>query len=124
VFYGDGFGGFVDSGTGPAMMLDQVHGIDWPSDGPGELLARSKTDGAVRLSNIDQMMPDVEPLGLMAVEGLAVGKFNDGSSDDIVALLENCQPYYDFQGGFTGGSDGVGPSGSCSVAAGNFDGDS
>src|SRR5690606_17850744 len=52
VFLADGLGGFVDTGTGPAMMLDDVYAIDWPSGGPGELLVRTQTDQAAILSNL------------------------------------------------------------------------
>jgi hypothetical protein len=122
VFHGDGLGGFIDSGTGPAMMLDQVHGLDWPDGGAGELLARTQADEAVRLSNIAQMMPDVESLGLAVTEGLAVGNFDEDAVDDVVALQE-CMPVIDFQDGGSLNTEAIGPLGSCSVAAGNFDGD-
>ncbi|HVI01381.1 MAG TPA: hypothetical protein VM869_21835 [Enhygromyxa sp.] len=123
VFHGDGLGGFVDSGVGPAMRLDQVHGIDWPADGRGELLALTQNDEAVILSNIDQPRPGLEQLGFGGViDGLAVGHFDGNGQDDLVAL-QGCMPFVDYQGGISLGSDGVGPSGPCSVATGNFDGD-
>jgi hypothetical protein len=122
VFHGDGFGGFVDSGTGPAMMLDHAHGLDWPTGGPGELLVRTQADEAVILSNIEQQMPNIEPLDLDAIDGLAVGNF-DGDADPDLVALQACMPVVSYQNGGGVFSEALGPVGPCSVAAGNFNGD-
>ncbi|MFO7565962.1 MAG: dickkopf-related protein [Enhygromyxa sp.] len=123
VFQANGLGSFIDSGTGPAMMLDEVHGIDWPASGPGELLARTAADEAVILSSLIGQMPEIEALELGGpVEGLAVGDFNGDSNTDLVAL-QNCSPQIRLQGGGALGNDAFGPPSSCSVVTGDFDGD-
>jgi hypothetical protein len=123
VFLADGLGGFVDTGTGPAMMLDDVHAIDWPSGGAGELLVRTQTDQAAILSNLAAAMADVDVVEEFPVDGVAAGDFN-GNGEDDYALLIGCQPVIQHQGGGGLGSDGIGPPGTCTLTVGDFDQDS
>lgn len=120
VFLGDGMGGFIDTGTGPAMTLDHAHGIDFPF-GLGELVARTAADEAVILSNFVQQGPDIEVLYPGPIEGLAVGDFDGDSTDEAVSLTF-CTPLVHQDGGLQS-FDAFGPPGPCSIAVGDFDGD-
>ncbi len=122
VFLADGMGGFFDGGVGPGMRLDHVDGIDWPTGGAGELLARTQGGEAAILANLAQLTPDIEPVDGGPVDALATGDFNGDGVDDLV-MLEGCHPQVFIQSGSTIGSEGVGPFGSCSLSVGDYDGD-
>lgn len=122
VFLADGLGGWLDTGSGPALMLDDSQGFDWPTGGPGELLARNQADQPARVSNFAGGMVEVELLDEFAVEGVGVGDF-DGNGDDDYAVLIGCHPVIHYQSGGALGNDGIGPVGPCSLTVGDFDQD-
>ncbi|KIG19316.1 hypothetical protein DB30_03872 [Enhygromyxa salina] len=122
VFYNDGFGALLDSVPGPLMRLDLGHGIDWPGGGVHELLARNQAQEAVVLSDVAQLMPQIEALEFGVVEALGTADFDDDSLADIIAL-QGCAPLISYQAGELSAFEALGPPGTCALGLGDVDGD-
>ncbi|WP_181234143.1 VCBS repeat-containing protein [Enhygromyxa salina] len=122
VFVADGLGGFAESIPGPLLRLDHAHGIDWPVGSAHELLARNQAHEAVVLSNLTQLMPQIEALELGVVEALGTADFDDDGLPDIIAL-QACSPLISYQAGDLAALEAKGPPGPCSLGIGDVDGD-